>query len=277
MATYVIGDIQGCFHEFTALLEKINFSMQHDSLVLMGDLVNRGKNSLDVLRYVKTLQERSNCRVILGNHDLHLLAVFHQVRELKKQDTFQDVLYAHDVTSLCDWLRKQSLIYFDEIHQTLFSHAGVAPVWSDAQALKYGHELEEALQGHDFKQILKNLFGNTPNQWSDSLTSFDRLRVICNFLTRMRFCFDDGSLDFSHKGKIGSQPTYLKPWFQVRKQKQNDSAQVIFGHWAALEGNTFDKQYICVDTGCIWGRMLSAYRLEDQTWFQVSSSTPSAI
>ncbi len=273
MATYVIGDVQGCFEELTALIKKINFSTKDDTLIFTGDLVNRGKHSLDVLRYIKSLQEQSNCKVILGNHDLHLLAVFYQVRKIKEQDTFHDVLNAEDAAVLCEWLRQQAMIHFDESSQTLFVHAGIASMWTVSDALIYAHELENNLRHDQFLQRLSTLFGDYPNQWNESLSSADRLRFITNVLTRMRFCYEDCALDFKYKGKIGSQPATLKPWFEIRKQKQHDQIKIIFGHWAALEGETHEKQYLCVDTGCIWGNVLSALRLDDSVWFQVPSST----
>lgn len=276
MATYVIGDVQGCFEELDALLNNINFSHSHDLLIFAGDLVNRGKHSLAVLRYIKTLQQQVNCKVILGNHDLHLLAVFYQARKLTKQDTFQDVLTADDSAALCEWLRHQSMLYFDELSQTLIVHAGIASVWTVSQSLIYGRELEEQLRGPNFQSVLSQLFGNEPNQWHESLSSYERWRTICNFLTRMRFCFEDGSLDFASKGKIGSQPMTLKPWFTIRKQKQQEQTRIVFAHWAALCGETHDTQYVCVDTGCIWGKTLSAFRLEDNAWFQVPSSASTA-
>lgn len=272
MATYVIGDVQGCFDELVLLFEKINFSKTNDVIVFAGDLVNRGKRSLDVLRFIKALQQQANCHVVLGNHDLHLLAVFYRVRDIKKQDTFQDILLADDASELCDWLRQQSMLFFDEANQSVITHAGIAPTWTISQAIDYARELEQQLQSTHYQQVLSQLFGTQPNHWDDSLFFYDRLRVICNVLTRMRFCFSDGSLDFIYKGKLGSQPKNLIPWFQLRKKLQTDDTSIVFGHWAALEGHTGDPQYVCVDTGCIWGNTLSAYRLEDKTWFQVSSS-----
>ncbi|MFU8798062.1 MAG: symmetrical bis(5'-nucleosyl)-tetraphosphatase [Gammaproteobacteria bacterium] len=261
MPHYAIGDIQGCFDPLQRLLKKINFDPTHDHLWLVGDLVNRGSQSLAVLRFLKSL---SSVRIVLGNHDLHFLAVAHGFIPLGKHDTFQDVLNAPDCIALCDWLRQQPLLQYDPHLQYVMTHAGILPTWTLDEAIQYAQEIQIALKN---PEALLHLYGDLPDHWSPHLQGWDRLRFICNVFTRMRFCTPDGGLDLKFKGKPGEQETTHIPWFHSRP-RTTQSAQIIFGHWASLNGETHEPRIHALDTGCAWGNTLTAMRLEDQQRFE---------
>ena len=265
MSTYAIGDVQGCYDQLLDLLNEFNYEPEQDVLWFAGDLVNRGPKSLDVLRFVSSLK---NTIVVLGNHDLHLLAVAYEAEEEKRSDTFQDVLTATDCEELCHWLRKQKLFYHDPKLGFSILHAGLPPAWDITQAGKLAAEVETVLQSEQFIEFLKHMYGNTPNEWTDNLSGWDRLRFITNCFTRIRFCDEKGCLDLHVKGKLGTQPKSFYPWYALASRKTlND--RILFGHWAALEGITNEPNAIALDTGCVWGRKLSAFRLDDKKWFQV--------
>lgn len=260
MATYAIGDIQGCYSALQRLLEKLSFDASRDVLWLTGDLVNRGKASLEVLRFVRGLGDR--CKVVLGNHDLHLLAIMHGVRESNHNDTFHDILEASDSEALMRWLLHQPLLVSDDERKIVMTHAGVAPCWSILQAKQHAHELEDALRTHPVK-TLTHLFGNTPDQWHDFLKGEDRLRCIVNYLTRMRYCDIDSRLEFSFKGEPADCPPGLLPWFEVPTRKDKDWS-IVFGHWASLRGQSTVANVHALDTGCAWGECLTALCFETQ-------------
>ncbi len=260
MATYIIGDIQGCYYELQDLLTEINFDANKDRLGFVGDLVNRGPESLKALRFIKSLKDPI---IILGNHDVYLLAIGYEAVEYEPH-TMQDILAAPDKIELLDWLRQQKLIHREA--NFILTHAGIAPQWSIEQAFDYAHEVESALRGDHYFAFLQNIEGNEPKQWSAQLTGWERLRYITNAFTRMRFCSKTGELDLENKSTENTNPN-LKPWFAWR----NDNAEIIFGHWAALLGKA-DKTHIhAIDTGCAWGVRLTAFRLEDQQLFSVPS------
>lgn len=263
MATYAIGDVQGCFESLTSLLTKINFDDSCDQLWFTGDLVNRGPQSLETLRFV--YQHRENIISVLGNHDLHLLARYYGVRE-KNNDTLDEVLTAPDADELMHFLLRLPLLH--TANNFCMSHAGIAPLWSIAKAKALAAEAEHELQ-HDTKNVLREMYGNEPDLWQENLTGYDRLRCIINYFTRMRYCYADGRLDFFCKKKLSKQPPELIPWFILRKQIIGDHDKIIFGHWAALEGITQEKNIFALDTGCVWGNCLSAMRLEDGAIFSV--------
>lgn len=267
MTIYAIGDIHGCYDELQALLELIEFSPTKDQLWFTGDLVNRGNQSLQVLRFIKNLK---NAVVILGNHDIHLLEL--AGGNAFKNHTVHDVLNASDCAELMDWLRHRPLLYHAPNLNYVIAHAGVYPLWNLAQAKRYAQEVEAALQSPNYQKILKNLYGNHPNQWKEDLTGWERLRFIANAFTRMRFCTEDGQLDFEHTGKIGSQPAGYLPWFQAPNRTLEDTP-IIFGHWAAIEGKVNEPTIFALDTGCVWGRHLTALRLGDNQRFSVRSKT----
>ncbi|MGH1460628.1 MAG: symmetrical bis(5'-nucleosyl)-tetraphosphatase [Neptuniibacter sp.] len=267
MATYAIGDIQGCFDEFQQLLEVISFS-DEDHLWIAGDLVNRGPNSLETLRYIKALGNRAT--VILGNHDLHLLAIHYGAVQSKRSDTLHSIIEAPDRYELMDWLRKQKLMFASKELNAVLVHAGIPPCWSIKKARKRAKEVETILKGTLAQEFFNHMYGNKPDLWSKNLEGWDRLRLITNYFTRMRFCKPDGKLDFSAKGTLESQPPGYLPWFKLpRKDPQEHSIQILFGHWAALEGQATEDNVVALDTGCVWGNKLSAFRLEDKQVFSV--------
>lgn len=259
MALYAIGDVQGCYAELRSLLEKLRFDPAEDRLWFTGDLVNRGPRSLETLRFVRSLGE--GAVTVLGNHDLHLLAVAQGVSRTKHRDTFGDVLSAPDREELLAWLRSRPLLH----RQGGFCliHAGLPPQWSVDEAAGYAAEVESVLRGEDCEALFRHLYGDQPDRWSESLSSWDRLRFTINCLTRMRFCDRDGRLEFKHKGPPGSQPARLVPWFQV-PDRRSSGTTVIFGHWSTL-GFHSGTGVVGLDTGCLWGGELTALRLEGRT------------
>jgi bis(5'-nucleosyl)-tetraphosphatase (symmetrical) len=266
MPTYAIGDLQGCCEEFESLLEMISFDRAHDTLWLVGDLVNRGPESLRTLRVVKALGDAAIA--VLGNHDFHLLAAYCGVRKRGRNDTLDEILNAPDASALIDWLRTRPLAHegtFSGIRH-LMVHAGLVPQWSIDQALQFASELSNAISGEHWRATLTTLFGNTPPRWSDDLQGDQRLRCIVNILTRLRFCSADGDLDFTTNQSSASAPDGLLPWFELRDQSGRDGV-IVTGHWSAL-GLHVSGAHIGTDTGCVWGGALTAVRLEDRAVFQ---------
>src|SRR5512135_155725 len=270
MAIYAVGDIQGCYNEFQQLLEQIRFNPAQDQLWLVGDLVNRGPGSLQVLRFVKALGD--SAITVLGNHDLHLLAVAEGAAELHRSDTLDEVLNAPDRDELLAWLRRQHLVHADGDY--VMVHAGLLPQWSVKQAVSLAREVENVLRGDDYAAFFKHMYGNTPHEWDDNLEGYKRLRVITNAFTRMRICTPQGAMEFKFKGEVEHIPAGYLPWFDVPKRKSRD-ATVIFGHWSAL-GLKSTPNVIALDTGCLWGGPMSAIRLEDRQLFQVECANPVA-
>ena len=266
MSIYAIGDIQGCCTEFEQLLQQLKFDPAEDQLWLVGDLVNRGTESLDVLRLIKSMGDAAI--TVLGNHDLHLLAVAAGVAELHHGDTLDEILAAPDRDELLIWLRQQRMLYVQDNYVLL--HAGLLPEWSVEQAQSVAHEVEQMLRGADYITFLGKMYGNTPPQWDDTLTGYNRLRVITNALTRMRICTPQGEMQFKFKGELGEVPEGYLPWFDV-PQRATAGAVVVFGHWSAL-GLIVKPNVIALDTGCLWGGHLTAIRLEDRALFQVKCS-----
>lgn len=270
MATYALGDIQGCYKPLRCLLEQIDFNSNRDTLWFAGDLVNRGPQNLETLRYIMSLGK--SAKSVLGNHDLHLLAVAAGSAKIKKKDTIQDILDAPDRSEIIEWLKQQTLIISEPINQgkaapvyTLV-HAGIPPQWSIQDALKFAGEVSSTIRSEHSKDFFDVMYGNEPAQWSDSLTGHDRLRIITNYLTRMRFCQANGTLELKTKSAPHKAPKGYKPWFLIESRKTiNDN--ILFGHWAALKGETGDQKVHAIDTGCVWGNKLSALRLEDETLF----------
>lgn len=266
MANYAIGDIQGCFESFQYLLDQIQFNPEKDKLWLAGDLVNRGPSSLATLRYVYELGEA--CETVLGNHDLHLLAVYHGCAKIRNKDTLTDILEAPDAKQLLAWLQQQSLIkeITLDTKSFLLSHAGIPPIWNKNQALAYAKEVEDYLQSDYALDFFQNMYGNTPACWQDSLQGMERLRVITNYFTRMRFCNEQGSLELLCKNSPNQAPEGYQPWFKISNPALNKE-KLLFGHWAALKGKTNTANCFALDTGCVWGNSLSALRLEDEKSF----------
>ena len=270
MAIYVVGDIQGCYTEFEQMLGLISFDPVRDQLWLVGDLVNRGPGSLQVLRRVKSLGDAAI--TVLGNHDLHLLAVAAGVAEQQRSDTLDEILHAPDRDELLTWLRQQRMLHVQGAH--VMVHAGLLPEWTVAQAQSLAREVEQALRGDDYVTFLEKMYGNTPHQWDDGLTGYKRLRVITNAFSRLRVCTARGEMQFKFKGELRDTPHGFMPWFEVPGRASTD-ATVIFGHWSAL-GLVVKNNVMALDTGCLWGGALTAIRLEDRKLFQVQCLTESA-
>lgn len=264
LATYAIGDIQGCFTALQRLLTRIQFNPTEDRLWLVGDLVNRGPDSLSVLRFIKNLG--LSAITVLGNHDLHLLAVHAGVSGLHAHDTIQDILNAPDSQDLIFWLRHQRMIYYEP--GFVLVHAGLLPEWSVKQAVKLAQKVESALQSEEYPKFLKPLYRSTATRWKDDLSQGDRLGFITNVLTRIRLCHTSGEIDLSFKGPPSQAPQGLHPWYQIPcPQRREDT--VIFGHWSAL-GLLQEEKFLGLDGGCVWGNFLAAIRLEDRRLFKVS-------
>lgn len=262
MAIYAIGDIQGCCDEFEALLAQLRFDPARDRLWLTGDLVNRGPRSLDVLRLVKGLGPAAI--TVLGNHDLHLLAVALAPSErVKPQDTLGPILRAPDRDELLKWLRSQPLLHHDVTLGYTMIHAGLPPQWDLETAQSCAHELEQALRD-DTRciELFTHMYGDRPKRWSADLRGVDRLRFITNCLTRLRFCRTDGSLELKFKGRIDAAPKGVVPWFRVPQRRSRD-LRIICGHWSALGYHDGDG-VLSIDTGCVWGEKLCAIRLDRQ-------------
>lgn len=270
---YVIGDVQGCFEALKALMKEIKFDPDQDFIWFAGDLVARGENSIGVLRFVKKLADQGVAATVLGNHDLTLLAGARGIKEIKEKDNTRDVIDAIDSDDLIDWLRKQPLCVFPN-ENTILTHAGIPLNWTAQQAFDFAKEVEAVIADEDFDRVdafLKEMYGKEPTLWSDGLEGNARLRCIVNYLTRMRLTDKEGCLEFSFKDALSDpMPHGFQPWFEYPSQTAQ-THQVIFGHWAALQGKTISEHIQNVDGGCVWGNQLMAYRLEDKTMFAVDN------
>lgn len=259
MALYAIGDVQGCYASLQALLEKLRFDPARDRLWFTGDLVNRGPQSLEVLRFVANLGD--SAITVLGNHDLHLLAVAAGGSRSYPRDTLEPVLAAPDRDALLAWLAGRPLLHYDAASGYLLVHAGLLPQWDRNRALELAGEAQAAIRGPEASEFFRRMYGNRPDRWRDDLEGWERLRVIVNAFTRLRFCTEDGRMDFTHDGAPGMAPPGLQPWFRIRGRRSR-ATPIVFGHWSLL-GRYDGDGVICVDSGCLWGRELSAVRLAD--------------
>ena len=272
MSTYVVGDIQGCYRPLKKLLKKVAFSSARDKLWCVGDLVNRGPNSLDTLRFLQDLGDSTE--IILGNHDLHFIAINEGCAPARSKESLGKLLASKDCQQFSDWLRCKPLAHFDCIDTThglkhyLMVHAGVAPGWSLQKTLNLAAEVEYALQDSDYRDFLRHMYGDTPAFWHNKLRDLDRLRVITNYLTRIRFCDNIGTLELSVKEGADVAPSGFKPWYHY--EKITSRATLLFGHWASLQGQTGRKRVHALDTGCVWCRELTLMRLEDLQRYSVS-------
>ena len=271
MATYAIGDIQGCYDSLQRLLALCDFDPARDRLWMVGDLVNRGPHSLETLRFFRSLGPAA--LTVLGNHDLYLLMVAEGgVAYRSRKDTLQDIFDAPDCGELLAWLRQQPLCHTEGNYCLV--HGGLLPQWTTARARELAREVEAKLQGPDFREFILNLWGSEPTAWSDDLTGWDRLRVIVNAMTRMRFCTLDGAMEFKTKGTPDNAPADHLPWFDL-PGRQSADAVLITGHWSAL-GLKITPNLLALDSGCLWGGHLTAVRLEDRQVFQVDCSAGEA-
>lgn len=262
VSTFVIGDIQGCFDELQELLKKCLFDQRNDCLWFAGDLINRGPKNLETMKFVLN---QKNSVVVLGNHDLHFLAVSKKKHTSASTDTFQDILDSDERDDIIDFLRHQKLLHYDAKKECAMVHAGIPPIWNLAEALSYAREVESVLTGPDFLCFLEGMYGDTPARWEKTLEGNDRLRIITNYFTRLRYCKIDGTMELKQKSNF--PPKGFSPWFKFSPREQ---MKILFGHWASLDGITEKKNIIALDTGCVWGRSLTAIRLEDGKLF----STP---
>ena len=263
MSTYAIGDLQGCQTSLLRLLDELKFDATADRLWLVGDLVNRGPDSLAVLRFVKSL---GNAAIsVLGNHDLHLLMLAEGFGRVHKGDTLDAILNAPDRDELLDWLRRQKLAWREG--DWLMVHAGVLPGWTPDDTMQLAAEAEAMLQAAYYRDFFAHMYGNAPIAWHDRLQGIERLRVIVNAFTRLRYCTVEGEMEFHHKGAPGTQSAGWLPWFAVPGRK-SAAATIIIGHWSTL-GLINRSDLIALDTGCLWGGRLTAIRLEDRQVFAV--------
>ncbi|KPK09355.1 MAG: diadenosine tetraphosphatase [Betaproteobacteria bacterium SG8_39] len=260
MATYAIGDVQGCFDELQALLARLDFDSRHDRLWFVGDLVNRGPQSLEVLRFVRDLGERAV--TVLGNHDFHLLCVFEGHEKPRTGDTLDRVLDAPDARELVDWLRSRPLMHVERNYAMV--HAGLLPQWTISMARALAEEVQRALAAPNYGEFLAHLYGGAPDHWDEALTGWDRLRVLVNAMTRMRFCTLEGRMNVRAKGR--EAPAGYLPWFEARPTRAE--AAIVCGHWSTL-GLKLTERLAVLDTGCVWGGALSALRLEDRALTQL--------
>ena len=257
MPTFAIGDIQGCYRDLRRLLDAIRFDPGSDRLWFVGDLVNRGPDSLSVMRFVRDLDDRAV--VVLGNHDLHLLALAAGNRRHAGKGTLDEILSAPDRDELLDWLRHRPLLHHDSDKGFTLIHAGLPPQWTLAEAQACARELEAALRGPQCQAFLLEMYGNQPTRWSPDLTGIQRLRFITNCLTRLRFCTQEGALALAEKGDLGSQSQGLLPWFRVPGRRSRQE-RIIFGHWSTLGYRAEDNVW-ALDSGCLWGGALTAIRV----------------
>ncbi len=258
MALYVIGDLQGCYENLIRLLEHIEFDRTKDNLWFAGDLVNRGPDSLATLRYVKDLA--ASATTVLGNHDLHLLAMSQgNLRHAAKEHTLDAILEAPDRDELLHWLRQQPLMHHCEKRQFTLIHAGLPPQWSIKQALKCAQEVERVIRGDGFYDYCQQMYGNEPQCWSEALEGMDRLRFITNCFTRLRYCDKEGNINLKDSGPPGTQPPPYEPWFSLPNRRSKED-RIVFGHWSALgygqHGNAWS-----IDSGCLWGGQLTALQI----------------
>ena len=271
MAVYAIGDIQGCFDELQAMLELLNFDQQKDQIWLAGDLVNRGTKSAEVLRFAKDLGPTA-VKVVLGNHDLHLLANACGVtKHHHRLDTMDSVLNAPDRDELIDWLRRQPLLHHDAKLGFTMVHAGLPPIWTLSKAKKRAQEVEEVLRSDDWPTFFQHMYGNDPQRWSKMLKGWERLRYITNCFTRLRYCHEDERLALKYKGKPSESPDGQTPWFDMPNRKTK-TERIVFGHWSTLGTGQYG-QVFSLDSGAVWGEKLTALRIDKQPyeWFIIDA------
>ena len=265
MSTLLVGDIHGCFQALQAVLAQANFNPQHDTLWLTGDLVARGPDSLKVLRYIHSLGDAT--RIVLGNHDLHLLAIYAGISRNKPKDHLTELLQADDCDQLLNWLRKQPLLQVDEEKKLIMAHAGITPQWDLATMQMCAREVEAILSSDSYPLFLDSMYGDQPSSWDKRLSGLARLRFSTNVLTRMRYCYPNGELDMICKESPSKAPYPLKPWFDIASDL-NQNYSIAFGHWAALNGKGTPDNIYALDTGCCWGGELTLLRWEDKTYFK---------
>tara|TARA_R110002049_G_scaffold252264_2_gene427400 strand:- start:124806 stop:125642 length:837 start_codon:yes stop_codon:yes gene_type:complete len=257
MAVYAIGDIQGCFSELKQLLDQIKFDPDQDQLWFVGDLVNRGPQSLETIQFVRALGDSARC--VLGNHDIHLIACYAGVQTCKPKSSLNQILLDPHADEIIHWLRFLPLLHYDSALDWIMVHAGLLPQWDLTTAQQCAHEVEIQLRGENYVDFLRHAYGDMPNQWHSKLSSHHRWRVMLNAFTRLRLCDQDGRMDFNYKGPLGEQSPNLHAWFDVPRKSQQ--LNIIFGHWSAL-GLKHESNLLGLDTGCLWGGQLTAARID---------------
>ena len=275
MATYAIGDVQGCYDELQALLTQIKYNSDSDQLWFCGDLVNRGPKSLKTLRFIRSLED--NAITVLGNHDLHLLATAYDHRKPGKKDTFDAILQADDCYDLLDWLRQQHLVFHNKDKNITMLHAGIHPDWSITKTLQLANEIEQLLQSDNHINFYKHMYGDKPLLWSDNLSGWSRYRFITNTLTRLRYCDKQGKPALNAKGPPGTQPEHLLPWYEI-PNRQSQFDDIIFGHWSTLPhaGLSSINNTYALDSGCLWGGLLTAMRIDKKPFEYTRLACPGA-
>lgn len=261
MTDYVVGDIQGCYDSLLALLDKTSFKPETDTLYCVGDLINRGPKSLETLEFLHSLGDA--VKIVLGNHDLHLISCHYGLRQLKQLDTAQSVLDSPKASFWIEWLRQQPLMIHNKDKDFVICHAGLYPNWSIKKGLSFSNKFSFLLKGDNYLILLKNIYGNKPKKYNKSLSEQKKLRFAVNAFTRMRYCYSDASLDFCFKDFPASNKS-LHPWFSL-KRKISSSTRLIFGHWSSL-GLYHQNNMICIDTGCVWGNELTLYNVDDDSF-----------
>ena len=257
MATYAIGDLQGCFTELEKLLTKIKFDPNHDEVWFVGDLVNRGPQSLESIQFVRQLGTSAKC--VLGNHDVHLIACYVGAQTCKPTSSLQQILTHIEADKIINWLREQPLMYVDSKLDWIMVHAGLLPQWDLSTAQDCAQQVENLLRSDNYAEFLIQAYGDEPKQWQSELNDIDRWRLILNAFTRIRMCDHEGNIDLDYKGPLGKQPKHLYAWFDVPRKSQD--LKIIFGHWSAL-GLKNKNNLLALDTGCLWGNQLTAARID---------------
>ncbi len=258
MAHYAVGDIQGCYDQLARLLDKVNFDTNKDTLLCVGDLVNRGPKSLKTLRLIISL--KNQCVSVLGNHDIHLLSMLYGVREPRQHDSLDKILVADDAQEIANWLRAQPLLHIDSERRLALCHAGIYPWWSLRKAKKRAADVESVFQNEEkCVALLKKIYSNEPSKWSKGLSKTEQRRFTINAFTRMRFCSPNGHLDHTESGYLGKSTSKRVPWFSIPNAGL-DGHKVVFGHWSAL-GLLNSNQFLCLDTGCVWGREMTMAKI----------------
>lgn len=264
MATYLVGDLQGCYDELQLLLDKVQFNPNQDTLYLVGDLVARGDKSLECLRFIKSLGQAA--QTVLGNHDLHLISTALGIKKVKPRDRVDSLFTAPDFEELIHWLRHQPLLIHNETQHFLLTHAGISPDWDLTTAKSCAKEIEDVLQHGDYYQLIQEMYANQPDKWSADLQGLARIRYSINAFTRMRFCYFDHRLDFDCKAPVESAPDELVPWFRLGNPLFKEE-NIIFGHWASLVDTPTPSNIYALDTGCVWGNRMTMLRWEDKQYF----------
>lgn len=276
MATYAIGDVQGCYDELKALLAQIKFNSDRDQLWFCGDIVNRGPKSLETMRFIRSLED--NAITVLGNHDLHLLATAYHHKKPGKKDTLDKLLKAEDAAELFNWLRHRHMVYHDAEKKITLLHAGVHPDWDLKKVLSLGREIEQVLQSENHINFYKHMYGDKPFYWNDSLSGWSRYRFITNILTRLRYCDTQGKPALNAKGAPGTQAQHLMPWYELANRKTIDD-KIIFGHWSTLPhaGYSGINNAYAIDSGCLWGGALTAVNIDEQPFQYTHFNCPCAV